>query len=67
MRITTEISADFARRRWRPNCYICGRFIGAGGVYDVYYDGYNGGWEEGYSTCKQHTDQGDMGKEQGDG
>jgi hypothetical protein len=42
-------------RPLRPRCYICGRFIGPGGYYDVMYDDYNGGWEEGYSTCAEHT------------
>lgn len=55
--VTKEMSQAWARRRWRPVCSKCGRFIGEGGFYDVMWDGYNGGWEEGYSTCRQHTQQ----------
>jgi hypothetical protein len=36
--------------KWRPNCHVCGRFIGVGGYYDVIDN------EEGYSTCYWHTD-----------
>jgi hypothetical protein len=32
-------------------CYICGRFIGKDGYPDVYYDDWNGGWEDGGSMC----------------
>jgi hypothetical protein len=42
---------------WHPNCYKCGRFIGEGGYYDVVYDEWNGGWEEGYSECKKHFEE----------
>ena len=37
------------------NCYICGRFVGKDGNHDIYYDGYNGAYEQGYPTCGKHT------------
>jgi hypothetical protein len=42
---------------YRPTCYICGKFVGEGGYYDIVWDSYNGGYEEGYSTCKKHTNK----------
>lgn len=33
------------------NCCTCGHFVGKDGNPDVYYDGYNGGYEAGYPTC----------------
>ncbi len=54
--VTKQMSRDWARKRWRPQCWKCGRWIGQGGFYDVYCDEYNGGWEEGYSTCREHTE-----------
>ena len=35
------------------NCSKCGRWVGKDGFYDVFYDDYSGGWEEGYSLCAQ--------------
>lgn len=37
------------------NCYICGQFVGKDGNHDIGYDGYNGGYEQGYPTCGKHT------------
>ena len=54
--VTKKMSSDMSRGKWRPTCYKCGKFIGVGGYYDVVYDNYNGGYEEGYSTCQKHTD-----------
>jgi len=53
--VTKKISSEMSKGGWRPHCCICGRYIGVGGLYDVGYDYYNGGYEEGYSTCKFHT------------
>ncbi len=54
--VTAQISRDWARSSWRPQCYLCGRWIGTGGYYDVTYDDYGGGWVEGWSTCREHTE-----------
>jgi hypothetical protein len=51
------VSKDMFKNGWRPNCYRCGKFVGEGGYYDVIYDDYNGGWEEGYSECKKHFEE----------
>lgn len=37
------------------HCYICGRFVGKDGNLDISYDGYSGGYEQGYPTCREHT------------
>lgn len=37
----------------RIHCYKCGRFIGKKGLIDIFYDDYNGGYEEGYSLCER--------------
>ena len=41
------------------NCSKCGRFVGKDGFHDVFYDGYNGGFEVGYPLCKRCLDEGD--------
>lgn len=51
--VTKEMSKDFIKAKFRPNCIKCGKFIGEGGYYDVIYDDYMGGYEEGYSLCKK--------------
>jgi hypothetical protein len=51
--VTKELSKDFAKAKFRPKCHKCGKFIGEGGLYDIFYDDYNGGYEEGYSECKK--------------
>jgi len=38
-------------------CSKCGRFIGKDGYVDVFYDGYNGGYEAGYSLCARCLDK----------
>lgn len=53
--VTKRISLEMLAGGWRPNCHVCGRFVGEGGYYDVSWDSYNGAWEEGDSTCKAHT------------
>lgn len=42
------------RGNHRFHCHICGCFVGKDGRIDVMYDGYNGGWEEGYHYCAKH-------------
>lgn len=49
--VTREMSLQMQKGRWRPHCHVCGHFIGEGGYYDVMDN------EEGYSTCKKHTQQ----------
>jgi len=46
-------SKDNLGRPWCRgiNCSRCGRFVGRDGYADLYYDGYNGGWEIGYAVC----------------
>jgi hypothetical protein len=45
-------------QRYTPlNCSKCGRFVGKDGFHDVFYDGYNGGWEIGYPLCKRCLDE----------
>lgn len=42
-----------ANGKWRPSCYVCGKFVAAE-AYDVGYDWYMGAWEEGYTACPEH-------------
>ena len=42
---------------WRPNCRICGRFIGEGGYYSVCEDMWYGGFEEDEALCKYHYEK----------
>ena len=44
-------------KKYRFHCHKCGRFIGKDGFIDVFYDDYNGGYEEGYSLCKRCLDE----------
>lgn len=37
---------------WRAHCSKCGRFVGKDGFIDISYDPYMGGYEEGYSLCR---------------
>jgi hypothetical protein len=55
--VTEELSKDFSKSKYRPNCSDCGKFVGVGGYYDVFYDGYNGGYEEGYHYCRKHYEE----------
>ena len=42
------------KEKWVFNCSKCGRFSSeaSGGYADVFYDDYNGGFEQGYPLCK---------------
>lgn len=44
---------DVTAQLFRPRCYVCNRFV-AMEAYDVFYDNYSGGWEEGYTACPDH-------------
>lgn len=50
VRTGAELSAAGS---WRPQCYVCGRFV-ALEAYDVSYDYWTGTWEEGYTKFPTH-------------
>ncbi|MCP4569026.1 MAG: hypothetical protein GY841_15740 [FCB group bacterium] len=43
--------------KYRPNCFVCGQFVGIGGYFELDYgiDGYGGPTTVDLVLCKKHN------------